>query len=115
MLGRAVVLGLVIGASDPVVAEEALSPRQALGQRILLTSCGLCHTKPDLVNPHMAPPLSRATLAGDQAAMVQFIKQGTETMPGFRYTYSDAQLAAVADYLSTVAPNPDDIKKDEKK
>jgi mono/diheme cytochrome c family protein len=110
MLGRLAV-GLAFVLSGGAASAQTLTPKQALGQRIVMTSCGLCHTKPDINNPHMAPWLSKATLNGSAPDIVAFIKSGTATMPGFEYTYSDAELAAVADYLSTVPPEADEAKK----
>lgn len=110
MIGRTAA-GLALILVGGAAQAAALTPKQAMGQRILMTSCGLCHTKPDINSPHMAPALSRETLGGSAPDIVAFIKGGTATMPGFEYTYSDDQLAAVADYLSTVPPEADEKPK----
>ena len=102
-------LGLLVAA--PVMAAgPALNAAQQHGQYILMTSCGLCHTPPDINNPHMAPALSKETLGGSVPDIVAFIKSGTEKMPGFQYTYTDQDLTAVAEYLKTVEPSHEEKK-----
>jgi mono/diheme cytochrome c family protein len=107
----AVALAFAFFGASAKAQSQALTPKQAVGQRIMMTSCGLCHTPPDINNSHMAPALSRETLNGSAPDIIAFIKAGTATMPGFEYTYNDEQLAAVADYLSTVAPEAGEKKK----
>ena len=100
-------------AATPVLAQTgpALNAIQKQGQQILYTSCGLCHTAPDINNPHMAPALSKETLGGSVPDIVAFVKEGTATMPGFKYSYSDAELTAVAEFLKTVEPEHHEEKK----
>ena len=99
-------------AAAPVYAQsgQALNAAQKQGQQILFTSCGLCHTQPNINSPHMAPALSKETLGGNAQDIVAFVQQGTETMPGFRFMYSDQELATVAEYLKTVEPEHEEKK-----
>ena len=83
--------------------EEA---RQLTGMRIFNQSCRVCHTKPLLTAGQYGPVLSRDTLGGDAAALRDFISNGTPRMPGFKLTYTPAQIDAIAAYLKTVPPPP---------
>jgi mono/diheme cytochrome c family protein len=85
--------------SAQVHAQSALTPRQQEGQKILMTSCGLCHEKPDILNPAVAPHLSRSTLGGHVDDIIAYIKTGSNVMPSFKYMYNDEQLRSVADYI----------------
>lgn len=72
------------------------------GQRLFMTSCGLCHAAPDLIHKAPGPALNRTTLNGNREDIAAFIKTGTNAMPSFRYTYSDAEIDAIARYISTL-------------
>jgi mono/diheme cytochrome c family protein len=86
-------VGLYGSAAAQTVADDT-------GQRLYLTSCGLCHAAPDLVNKAPGPALNRTTLDGKSEDIAAFIKTGTNNMPSFRYTYSDAEIDAIARYIS---------------
>jgi mono/diheme cytochrome c family protein len=81
---------------------RAQGDSDATGQRLFLTSCGLCHANPDLVNKAPGPILSKSTLNGNAEDIAAFIKTGTNTMPSFSVTYSDAEIAAIAKYITTI-------------
>ncbi len=55
------------------------------------------------------PELSRESAGGREDLMRGFITNGTPRMPGFRYTYSPGQIAAIAAYLKTVPPGTQDL------
>ena len=67
-------------------------------------SCGVCHTKPTLIAGTYGPELSRVTLGGREDLIATFISNGTERMPGFKYTYNAAEIAALAAYIKTLPP-----------
>lgn len=100
-----IALILLAGISPAVFAAEAqLSEQQKLGRQLFEQSCGVCHTKPTLIAGMYGPELSRVTLGGRQDLIATFIGNGTERMPGFKYTYNAAQIAAIAAYIETLPP-----------
>jgi mono/diheme cytochrome c family protein len=93
-------LGLLfVGAA---MQASAQAPSQALGKRLYEQSCGVCHTRPTLVSRLYGPPLSKDSAGGRIDVMREVISNGTPRMPGFKYTYSPDQIAAIAAYLETV-------------
>ena len=76
-----------------------------LGMRLFNQSCRVCHTKPQLVSPQYGPVLSMNTLGGKADVIRDVISNGTPRMPGFKYTYDPAQIAAIAAYLE-IMPVP---------
>lgn len=90
-------------------AEEKLNEQQKLGRRLFEQSCGVCHTRPTLVSGMYGPELSRDSAGGREEIMRAFITNGTPRMPGFKYTYSPDQIAAIAAYLKTVPPGTQDL------
>jgi mono/diheme cytochrome c family protein len=100
-----IALILLAGVSPAVFAAAThLNEQQKLGRRLFEQSCGVCHTKPTLIAGTYGPELSRATLGGRQDLIATFISNGTERMPGFKYTYNAAQIAAIAAYIKTLPP-----------
>ena len=97
-------------AQQPQAAK--LDDNQTLGRNLFLQSCGECHLLPQIGAPRYAPQLSRESLGGDEKAMRELIANGTQRMPGFKYTFTPTQIAAIASFLKTVppaasaAPNP---------
>src|SRR5215470_19958995 len=96
---------LALFASPQVVsAQQAGAPlndTQKLGQSLFVQSCGVCHLKPQLTAVQFAPVLSRDSASGNENAMRQVITDGTPRMPGFKYLFCEAQIAAIASYLKT--------------
>jgi mono/diheme cytochrome c family protein len=100
---------LLVAVSLRVFAAEAqLNEQEKLGRRLFEQSCGVCHTKPTLIAGTYGPELSRATLGGRQDLIPTFISNGTERMPGFKYTYNAGQIAAIAAYINTLSPGTQD-------
>ena len=94
-------------------AASAQSPdeSQALGQRLFVQSCGVCHLKPQLTAPQFAPVLSKESLGGQEDVMRQVIANGTPRMPGFRHHFAPREIDAIVAYIKTVpasqaAPTP---------
>jgi mono/diheme cytochrome c family protein len=105
-----IVLILLAGAwPGALAAEDHLNDQQKLGRRLFEQSCGVCHTRPTLVAGMYGPELSRESVGGNEEVMRQFISNGTPRMPGFKYTYSPEQIAAIAAYLKTVPRGTQDI------
>jgi mono/diheme cytochrome c family protein len=103
------------GASTTVRAQQPadnLNDQQKLGRSLFVQSCGVCHLKPQLTATQYAPVLSMQSASGNEAGMRQVITNGTPRMPGFKYQFSETQIAAIASYLKTVpvqaaeAPQP---------
>jgi mono/diheme cytochrome c family protein len=102
------VLTLPHGAwAQPADTGTSLDDTQKLGQRLFYQSCVVCHTKPQITSGQYGPVLSKDTLGGQEDAMREFISAGTPRMPGFRFQFEPAQIAAIVAFLKTVpAPNP---------
>ena len=90
-------------------AENHLNAQQQLGRRLFEQSCGVCHTRPTLISGMYGPELSRVNLGGQEELLRMFISNGTERMPGFKYTYNPEQIAAIAAYIKTLPSGTQDI------
>ena len=102
-MGRLALAALVLTSAAALPASaQSLNETQQLGQRLYMTSCGLCHSHPDLANKAPAPMLSKATLKGNAEDIAMFIKTGTETMPSFKVNFTDAQINAIAQFITTL-------------
>ena len=96
---------LLAGTSQVAFAQhDELDPKQQLGRRLYEQSCGVCHTRPTLISRMYGPELSKTTAGGSPEAIGAIITNGTERMPGFKYTYNPDQIAAIAAYVVTLAP-----------
>ena len=105
-----IVLSLLAGAPQGGLAvENHLNAQQKLGWRLFEQSCGVCHTRPTLVSGMYGPELSKVTMAGREDLLRELISNGTARMPGFKYTYSPAEIAAIAAYIKTMPPGTQDI------
>lgn len=102
--GVAIAAVVVLAAASAAAQEPQLNDTQELGQSLFVQSCGVCHLKPQLTAPRFAPTLSRDSASGNESAMRQVISDGTPRMPGFKYLFSETQIAAIASYLKTVPP-----------
>ncbi len=89
-----------LSASAPALAQPAVGE----GQRLFIQHCGLCHLKLQInMAAPFAPVLSKAIFENGRDAQIRtFIAEGTPNMPGFKYLFTEAQTAAIADYLKTV-------------
>jgi mono/diheme cytochrome c family protein len=85
-------------------AQAHLTPQQALGRQLFTQSCMVCHTRPAITAGLYGPPLSRDSAGGNADVMRDVITNGTPRMPGFKYQFSPAQIAAIAQYLKTLPP-----------
>jgi mono/diheme cytochrome c family protein len=79
------------------------SAAQAAGKAVFASSgCGNCHTLKDAgATGSVGPNLD--DLRPDAGTVTQIVKSGGGSMPSFSGKLSDAQIAAVASYVSSVA------------
>ncbi|MGE5539340.1 MAG: c-type cytochrome [Gemmatimonas sp.] len=105
-LGVALVTISLITGSQPASAQQAtrLNATEALGQRVYAQHCGVCHTKPTITAPYYGPALSKDNVSAGTEVVREFVQQGTERMPGFRYSLEPREIDAVVQYLKTVSP-----------
>jgi mono/diheme cytochrome c family protein len=87
----------------------SLNPQQQLGRRLFEQSCGVCHTRPTLVSGMFGPELSKDSTGGNEEYMRDIISNGSARMPGFKYTYNQDQIAAIAAYLKTLPRGTQDL------
>jgi mono/diheme cytochrome c family protein len=99
----------IVFAADEHGHHETLNPQQQLGRRLFEQSCGVCHTRPTLISGMFGPELSKDSTGGKEEYMREIISNGSARMPGFKYTYSPEQIAAIAAYLKTVPRGTQDI------
>ena len=109
-LGAGIVLiVLAVFFQRAFAAEGHLDEREQLGRRLFEQSCGVCHTRPTLVSGIYGPELSKLSLGGREDLVAIFISNGTPRMPGFKYTYSPEQIAAIAAYIKILPPGTQDL------
>lgn len=94
-------------ASAQKVMPVTLNAVQTLGQKTYLQHCGVCHTKPTILSPYYGPALSKDIVNHNEGALRDFISNGTERMPGFKYSLQPKQIDAIVQYLKTVVPPAD--------
>jgi mono/diheme cytochrome c family protein len=83
---------------------RSLDDKQKLGMRLFNQSCQVCHTGVLLNGRRYGPALSRDSLGGQDDVMREVIGNGTPRMPGFKYTFTQDQIVAIAAYLKAVPP-----------
>jgi len=97
-----VACAITVGAPMASVAAEDLNATQQLGRQLFVQSCAVCHLKQQLGAATFGPPLSKASLGGQEDVMREVIANGTPRMPAFKYHFEPAQIDAVVHYLKTV-------------
>jgi mono/diheme cytochrome c family protein len=105
---RAWLFGLILFVPSVALAQGAssLTDTQRLGERLFTQSCAVCHLKPNLNAGLYGPALYKGLIDGQEKAFADLIAQGSDHMPGFRYTYDERQIAAIVDYLKTLPEPP---------
>ena len=92
----------VIGAEKPPPTEQAVAATAASGKDIFTSSCGGCHTLADAgTSGATGPNLDDA--APDAATVKAYVRGGGGGMPSFGDKLSNAEIDAVAAYVSSVA------------
>jgi mono/diheme cytochrome c family protein len=84
------------------VAAEDLDAAQQLGRQLFGQSCAVCHLKQQLGAQTFGPPLSKASLGGQDDVMREVIANGTPRMPAFKYHFEPTQIDAIVRYLEIV-------------
>jgi mono/diheme cytochrome c family protein len=94
------------GAVAQPGAQAPLNAKESQGQALFTQHCVVCHMKTQLTSPgHYGPPLSKATLGGDESLIREYITDGTPRMPGFKYNFRPEQIEAIASFVKTL-PTP---------
>lgn len=92
----------VIGAEKPPPTKQAVAATAANGKDIFTSSCGGCHTLADAgTSGATGPNLDDA--APDAATVKAIVRGGGGGMPSFGDDLSNAEIDAVAAYVSSVA------------
>jgi mono/diheme cytochrome c family protein len=91
-----------LASAPPAAADDGLNATQQLGRQLFGQSCAVCHLKPQVTSATYGPPLSKASLGGQDDVMREVIANGTPRMPGFKYHFEPAQIDAIVQYLKTV-------------
>jgi len=96
--------GMASGAfSQHAAAEQTpLSDQQKTGRLLYEQSCGVCHTKPNLIAGLYGPVLSKDSVGGQTDVMREVISNGTPRMPGFKYHFKPEQIDAIVAFLKTM-------------
>ena len=110
LLGICLFLVLLIADPLATIAQQAngnrsLNETQKLGRRIFQQRCGVCHTAPTLTSGIYGPVLYKEIVDGNEDTIKQFIQNGSNRMPGFKYGLEPSEIDAVIEYLKTV-PKP---------
>ena len=92
----------VIGAEQPPPTQQAVAETAANGKDVFTTNCGGCHTLADAgTSGATGPNLDDA--APDAATVKAYVRGGGGGMPAFGDKLSNAEIDAVAAYVSSVA------------
>jgi mono/diheme cytochrome c family protein len=92
----------VIGAEKPPPTKEAVATTAASGKEVFTSSCGGCHTLADAgTSGASGPNLDDA--APDAATVKAMVRGGGGGMPAFGDNLSNAEVDAIAAYVSSVA------------
>ncbi len=92
----------VIGAEKPPPTEQAVAATAASGKDIFTSTCGGCHTLADAgTSGATGPNLDDA--APDAATVKAYVRGGGGGMPAFGDNLDNAEVDAVAAYVSSVA------------
>ena len=92
----------VIGAEKPPPTKQAVAATAANGKDVFTSSCGGCHTLADAgTSGATGPNLDDAS--PDAATVKAYVRGGAGGMPAFGDNLSNAEVDAVAAYVSSVA------------
>lgn len=107
MLRHALIAALLPGllvCVTAAAAQDTAADQVKLGERLVGQSCVVCHFVPQITSGAYAPALSKDTLAGNAQIMHQFIADGSQRMPGFKYQFNPQQIDAIVAYVKTIPP-----------
>jgi cytochrome c oxidase subunit 2 len=71
-----------------------------LGEEMWTLVCSKCHFSA----PEYAPNIAGSPLLGDAESIAEIVRNGRGRMPAVGEFWSDRQVAALTDYLETIAP-----------
>jgi mono/diheme cytochrome c family protein len=93
--------------AQPPQGEARLTAAEERGRLVFQQRCSVCHAPLALnVAKTYGPRLYSGRVQGREQIVEEAIRNGRgELMPGFEYGLSDADIAAVLDYLKTL-PRP---------
>ena len=92
----------LVGAEKPPPTLEQVETTAASGKDVFTTNCGGCHTLADAgTSGASGPNLDDA--APDAATVKAYVRGGGGGMPAFGDKLSNAEIDAVAAYVSSVA------------
>ena len=100
-------IAVPLRAQSEKAKPSQLSEEESNGEEVFLQRCSLCHVR-KVVKPYKSyGPSLKGVLPkdadSDQETFVrQFIQNGTDKMPGFKYGLTSNQIAAVMAYLKTL-------------
>jgi mono/diheme cytochrome c family protein len=87
--------------------EPTLNAKETQGQALFAQHCVVCHFRTQITSPgQWGPPLSKATLGGDESLIREYITDGTPRMPGFKYNFRSEQIEAIAAFIKTLPVPP---------
>ena len=108
--GVMVLLSLFTVFPATVLAQQSnakLTDNQREGRRIFQQKCAMCHVPATATAKTLAPGLSKALVLADEDAVRVAIMNGMgNTMPGFKYTLTTAQVGNIIDFLKTLDSPP---------
>jgi len=84
------------------VSAKGLSETEMTGLRLFVQRCSVCHLAVPQYKAY-APHLNQEVVkARGDDAIRKFILQGSPRMPGFQYTFQQADIDQIISYLKTV-------------
>ena len=86
-------------------APSKLSANEFEGKKLFVQRCALCHSilgQPTVAVP--GPWLDNTTVQRSETAAREKILNGSRRMPGWKHTFSSAQVDNVIAYIKTVTP-----------
>jgi len=96
--------GLFVRVAAAAAQNDAAGDQVQLGERLANQSCVVCHFAPQITSGTYAPALSKDTLGGNAQIMHQFIADGSQRMPGFKYQLNAKEIDAIVAYIKTIPP-----------
>ena len=96
--------GLFVCVAAAAAPGDAAGDQVKVGERLVNQSCVVCHFAPQITSGAFAPALSKDTLGGNAQLMHQFIADGSQRMPGFKYQFKPQEIDAIVAYIKTIPP-----------
>jgi mono/diheme cytochrome c family protein len=90
---------------QPPETKPSLTATQLLGRRVFQQRCAVCHTQVTAVNPMYGLMLYKDLVDGNEDMIRDYIRNGSQKMPGFKYGLEPSEIDAIVEYLKTV-PKP---------